>query len=96
MMQFFKLQVGWIVKPSLFAAYLATVLGLQRLHKVNWYYTIAQSKLVLYDAIFLATCVAMALRDKLQVDCSVHNLPLQLFSQLFWVCNDCTLLHRVS
>ena len=26
---------------------------------------------MLHDAIFLATCLVMALRDKLQVDCSV-------------------------
>ena len=48
------------------------MLSLQLILQLFGLATIAQSKLVLHDAIFLATCVAMALRDKLQVECSVY------------------------
>ena len=35
------------------------------------FFSSADLKLLLHDAIFLATCVAMVLRDKLQEDCRV-------------------------
>ena len=44
----------------------------------------------LHDAIFIATCPALALRDKLQVDCSVLHALFAAYMATFWACNDCT------
>ena len=50
-------------------------------------------KLALHEAIFLATCLAIALRDKLKVDCSVQHV---LFATYLATFLGLQRLHRVS
>ena len=40
-------------------------------------------KLLLHDAIFLATCLAVVLQDRLQVDCSVYHARLATYLATF-------------
>ena len=63
---------------------LAWPLMLGENHQVNYL------KLVLHGAIFLATCLALAFGDKLQVDCSVYHALFATNLTTFWSCNDCT------
>ena len=49
----------------------ASQISVRMQHVIAAKYKFMGLNLLLHDAIFLATCLAMALRDKLQDDCSV-------------------------